>query len=84
MKEQKLGKVSHYYGHLGVAIIDLENPIEVGDKLRFMGHTTDFEQVADSVEHDEKPVEMMPSGHSVGVKVDKKVREHDDVFKVVG
>lgn len=84
MKEKKLGKVSHYYGHIGVAIVELDGGIKKGDKLHFIGHTTDFEQEVSSIEHETKEVEEIPKGHSVGVKVDKAVREHDDVFKVMG
>lgn len=84
MKEKKIGKVSHYYNHLGVAIIELTAGIETGDRIHFVGHSTDFEQEADSIEHNEKPAEKAGKGHSVGVKVDSKVREHDEVYKVEG
>ena len=82
MKEKKVGKIEHYYNHLGVAIIKLESGISAGDKIHFLGHTTDFEQKADSLELDKKKIEKAKKGDSVGIKIDNKVRDHDMVYKV--
>lgn len=82
MKEKKVGKIEHYYNHLGVAIVKLGNSISAGDKLHFLGHTTDFEQKAESIELEKKKIEKAKKGDSIGIKIDNKVRKHDMVYKV--
>lgn len=82
MKEKKIGKVTHFYSHLGVAIVDLDDTLKAGDKVHFIGHSTDFEQPAVSLEVDGKRVVEAKKKQSVGVEVKEKVREHDDVFRV--
>ena len=82
-KEGKLiGKVSHYFGNIGVAVIDLSDKLEAGDEIRFVGGETDFNQKVGSMEADHKKVEMAKKGDSVGLKVDQKVREGYKVYKL--
>ena len=82
-KEGKLiGKVSHYCGNIGVAVIDLSDKLEAGDEIRFVGGETDFNQKVGSMEADHKKVEKAKKGDSVGLKVDQKVREGYKVYKL--
>lgn len=82
-KEGKLiGKISHYFGNIGVAVIDLSDKLKEGDEIRIVGGETDFVQKAESIEVDRKKVEEAKKGESVGLKVDQKVREGYKVFKV--
>lgn len=82
-KEGKLiGKVTHYFGNIGVAVIDLSDKLEAGDEIRIVGGETDFNQKIESMEVDHKKVEKAKKGDSVGVKVDQKVREGYKVYKL--
>src|SRR5882672_636580 len=43
--EERVGFVTHYYGHISVAAIRLESgSLRVGDTIRILGHTSDFRQ----------------------------------------
>jgi len=43
MEEGKLiGKVTHYFGKIGVAVIQLEDTLKVGDTIRIVGRTNRF------------------------------------------
>lgn len=78
-----IGEVTHYFGHPEVAIIKLEDSLEVGDTIRVVGGTdTDFEQEVESMEIDHEKVEQAGSGDEVGVKVDEKVRDGYEIYKV--
>ena len=44
MEEREIGKITHYFGHLDVGIIELSDALKVGDKIRIKGHTSDFTQ----------------------------------------
>ncbi len=84
MEEKRIGIVTHYYTHLGVGIIKIEEgSLKGGDTLHFKGHTTDFQQAIESIQIEHKDVEEGKVGDQVGVRVNEHVREHDEVFKVI-
>ncbi len=83
MKEEKIGTVSHYYSHLGVAAIVLEGNLLVGDTIHIKGHTTDLTQKIDSIQIEHKNVDKAKKGEDIGLKVKDHVREHDEVYKIV-
>ncbi len=83
MSEKKIGMISHYFGNISVAGIEIEKgKLEVGDTIRIKGHTTDFTQTINSMQIDLQTVEKVKKGDSIGIKVDKRVREHDEVYLV--
>lgn len=77
-----VGKVTHYYKGAGVAAVELSDTLEVGDVIHIKGHTTDFEQKAESIEINHQKVTKATSGQVIGLKVKDYVREHDMVYKV--
>jgi U32 family peptidase len=79
---KKVGTVIHYYDKIGVAILELSGTLKVGDKIKFEGHDANFEQVADSLQVDHKPVEKASKGDMVGLKTEQKVKEGTEVEKV--
>ncbi len=80
-KEKLIGKVTHYYSKIGVAIVELSDSISVGDVLHFKAGTTDFEEKLSSIEVDHENVSSAKKGDVVGVKVSEKVREGGEVYK---
>ena len=84
MVEKKLvGKVSHYYTKIGVAVVELEDSLKIGDKISIEGTTTNFEQIVDSMQIEHQPVEEAKAGDSIGLKVIDRVREGDQVYKIL-
>ena len=77
-----IGKISHYFGHISVAVIDLSDTLKIGDTIRIVGGETDFTKAVTSMEVDHKKVDSAKKGDSVGFKVDQKVRDDYKVFKV--
>lgn len=82
-KEKEVGKVTHYYTHLDVAIVELKDGLKVGDKIHIKGHTSDFTQEVESIQVEHQPVEEAKGGDVVGLKVSEHAREGDTVYKVV-
>jgi translation elongation factor EF-1alpha len=78
----KVGKVTHYYDNIGVAIVELSAALKVGDKVKFQGHGADFEQTVDSLQVNHEQVEKASKGDMVGLKTEQKVREDTEVEKV--
>jgi len=84
MAEVELGRVTHYFGKIGVAAIEItQDSLAVGDTIHIKGHTSDFTQKVDSMQIDGQSVQEATVGQSVGIKVAEHAREHDAVFKLV-
>ncbi len=78
-----IGKVTHYFNNIKVAVIELSAPLKIGDTIRIVGgQDTDFEQEVKSMEVEHKKIEKAKKGDSVGLKVKEKVREGYKVYKV--
>ena len=82
MADAKIGKVTHYYDKIGVAVIELNNSLAAGDEIKISGHDNEFTQKVESMQVEHKAVEKAKKGDLVGLKVDKKVKEGDEVFRV--
>lgn len=83
-EEKKLiGKITHYYSKIGVAVIELEDELSVGDEISIEGASTNVRQKVDSMQVEHENIETAGSGDSVGMKVADKVRENDQVYKIV-
>lgn len=49
--ETPVGRITHYYSHLNVGIIELtEGELYVGDVIHIKGKHTDFTQTVDSIQ----------------------------------
>ncbi len=82
MKEERIGIVSHYFSKIGVASVDLEGELAVGDTIHIKGHTTDFAQKIESIQIENKNVKHAKKGDDVAIKVKETARGHDIVYKV--
>ena len=78
---REVGRVSHFFGRINVAIIEVTDTISVGDKIVIKGPTTDIEQTIDSMEIEHEKVKQAEAGQSIGMKVNGRVRENDSVYK---
>ena len=84
MADVKVGKITHYYDKLGVAVLELEDSLSVGDKIRFVRGGEDlFEQDVSSMQVEHEAMENAKAGDVVGLKVDQAVKDGAEVYKVV-
>jgi len=83
MEEKLIGKITHYFGKIEVAIVELLRVLKVGDHVHIKGHSTDFEQDVSSIQIEHENVKKAKKGDAIGIKVDQKVREGDEVYLVV-
>lgn len=77
-----IGKITHYFGNINVAVIKLTDKLKEGDTIRIVGGETDFTQAVDSMEVEHQKIKEAKKGDSIGLKVAQKVREDYRVFKV--
>jgi putative protease len=81
--EVEIGRVTHYYNHLNVAVLRLTDSIKLGDKIHIRGHVTDLIERIASMEVDHHMVVWVKPGDDVAIKVNGPVHEHDVVYRVV-
>jgi len=79
---QEVGKVTHFFAKISVAVIELKAPVSVGDRILIKGPTTNLEQTVESMEIEHEKVTRAEAGQSIGLRVDDRVRENDTVYKI--
>lgn len=78
-----IGKITHYFSNIEVAVIGLSAPLKEGDTIRVIGgENTDFTQAVKSMQIEHEEVKSAKKGDSVGLKVQEKVHEGYKVFKI--
>lgn len=82
-EEKKIGKITHYFGKISVAVLELSDELNVGDTIHIVGGNRDFTQTVGSIQIEHQNVEKAGPGEAVGLKVDQLVKEGDIVYKVI-
>ena len=77
-----IGEVTHYFGKINVAALSITETLNVGDTVHILGHTTDIKQKIDSMQIEHESVDQAEPGQDLAVKVDRRVRAGDKVFKI--
>ena len=81
MADKKVGKVSHFYDKINVAVVDVLSPLKVGDTVKFVKEDSEFTQEITSMQFDHKEIKTAKKGDSIGLKVDSPVKPGFEVFK---
>lgn len=77
----KVGRVTHFFSKINVAVVELKAPLAIGDHIVIKGPSTDFEQIVESMQIEHKNITRAEAGQSIGLKVAQRVREKDVVYK---
>jgi putative protease len=80
-ERKEIGKITHYFSKIGVAVVELSDSISVGDTILIKGAHTEFEQDVASMQIEHESIQTAKKGQSIGLKVKQKVHENDRVFK---
>jgi len=81
MANQLIGKVTHYYDKIGVAIIELKDTLKVGDAVKLKKGDEETEQTINSIQIEKAAVDSADKGAIVGIKVDQAVKEGTEVYQ---
>ena len=79
---REVGRVSHFFTKICVAVIELKDALSAGDRILIKGPTTNLEQTVGSMEIEHEKVQRAEAGQSIGLQVDGRVRETDIVYKI--
>jgi len=83
-KKELIGKVTHFFDKISVVVIKLTNKLSVGDEILIQGTETNFTQKVESMQIEHESIENAKAGDAIGMKVSDKVRENDQVYKILG
>jgi len=56
MQEKEIGRITHYFGHINVGIIELADVLKIGETVHIKGHSEDFTQPVDSIQIEHEDV----------------------------
>ena len=82
MAEELVGTISHYFPKPQVGVVKLTAGIKVGDNLHLAGHGADFQQTVTSMQLDHVPVQAASPGTEVAIRIDQRVREGTQVYRI--
>lgn len=82
MADKKIGKITHYYDKIGVAVLELTGLLKANQTIRISGHGNEFTQTVSSMQVEHQAIESAKKGDAVGMKVDQPVKEGDEVYSV--
>lgn len=82
MADKPIGKVTHYFDHIKVAVIKLERgkSLQVGDSVQLKNEKIDFSQKIKSLQVDHKDVKKVKAADDFGLEVNQPVKEGVKVF----
>lgn len=82
MAEAKIGRVTHFYDKINVAVVALEDNLSVGDTIKFVrGGEELFTQKVDSIQMEHESIQKAKKGQEVGLKVEQEAKDGAEVFK---
>jgi putative protease len=77
----EIGRITHFFSKIGVAVVELTTPLTVGDHILVKGPSTDFEQIVESMQIEHKNIQRAEAGQSIGLKLAQQAKERDAVYK---
>ena len=77
----EVGRITHFFSKIGVAVVELTAPLVVGDSILVKGPSTDFEQVVESMQIEHTNIPRAEAGQSIGLKLAQRAKEKDTVYK---
>jgi putative protease len=83
MEKVPVGKVTHFFTHISVAVIELSDTLNAGDTISFEGASTNFQQKVDSMQIEKQTIPIAKKGQAIGIKTNDRVREGDAVYKII-
>ncbi|MEM4598967.1 MAG: hypothetical protein QW400_04760 [Candidatus Diapherotrites archaeon] len=82
MPEELVGKITHIFGKINVAVVKLSSPLKKGEKIKIKGKGIEFEQLAQSMQIEHENVDFAKKGQEIGLKLDQPAHEGCEVYRV--
>ena len=81
----EVGKVTHYFDKLKVAIIKLtRSSLKIGDKVGLVSKSgLSFTQEVSSMQIEHAQIDIAKKGDTFGLKTDTEVKKNTKIFKIL-
>jgi len=84
MGKELVGKITHFFPKVSVAVVKLDGELKVGDKISIEKGDNILEQDVTSMQVEHKNIQVAKPGDDIGMKTDKEVKPGALVYKVTG
>ena len=81
MDKKEIGRITHYFPKVGVAVVVLSVDLKKDDLVTIGGKSEPFDQIIQSMQIEKQEIPMAKKGQMVGLKVEKPVHEGDIVWR---
>ena len=81
MAKKPIGRITHFFDKIKVAVVALDTDLKVGDQIKIGKNDDFYEMTVKSMQVDHDKIEKAKKGMEVGMKVRKVVKKGDLVFK---
>ncbi len=81
-KNNAAGEVTHWYDHIGVAVVKLSKGLSVGDKIKVKHGDSEVEDTVISMQLDHKDLESAKKGQEVAIKISNKAKVGSIIEKI--
>jgi GTPase len=79
----KVGEVKHYYNKIGVAVVELDGTLSIGDSIKFVHDGENlFEEKVESIQIEHEKKDSAGKGSVIGLSTNGAVKEGTEVFKI--
>jgi putative protease len=82
MAEKEIGTITNYFSKIGVGVVELTAPLQVGDEVHIVGGDRDFQQKVESMQVEHQAIDKGEAGQEIAIKLDQKARPNDTVYKI--
>lgn len=79
---KEIGKVTHWYDKVGVAVVKLKSALKVGDKVKVTRGDNEYEETLTSMQIDHKDVSSAKKGDDAAIKLSQKAKEGSTISLV--
>ena len=73
--EKEVGKITHWYDKLGVAVVKLSGALKVGDKIKVKKGGEEVEDAVSSMQLEHEDIKAGKKGQEVAIKLSQKAKE---------
>ena len=80
VKNNSIGKITHWYDKISVAVIKLDQALQIGDKIKIKHGDQEFEDTVTSMELNHQPVQSGKKGQEIAIKLAQKAGENSEIF----
>lgn len=80
MSEKEIGKITHWYDKIGVAVVKLSGSLKVGDQIKIRRGDEEFDCTVESMQIDHEDVKSAKKGNEAAIKLPQKAKEGAAIY----